>query len=93
MGLRLARKREGQPAILVSKGLSVVSIPGIFKGLHFHFEGVNITNKMITKYMKILFQKPKPSTLKDVTLAEAGKFGTLTEYAFFDKVRLQSPEL
>ena len=26
-------------------------------------------------------------TVKDVTLAEAGKYGTLNEYAFFDKVR------
>ena len=26
-------------------------------------------------------------TLKDVSLAEAGKWGTLNEYAFFDKVR------
>lgn len=32
------------------------------------------------------FQKPKPSSLKDVTLAEAGKYGSLTEFAFFDKV-------
>lgn len=34
-------------------------------------------------------QKPKTSTLKDVTLAEAGKYGTLNEYAFFDKVSIQ----
>ena len=25
--------------------------------------------------------------MKDVSLAEAGKYGTLNEYAFFDKVR------
>ncbi len=31
-------------------------------------------------------KKPKPTTLKDVTLTEAGKYGTLNEYAFFDKV-------
>ena len=31
-------------------------------------------------------KKPKMSTLKDVTLAEAGKYGTLNEFAFFDKV-------
>ena len=31
-------------------------------------------------------KKPKTSTLKDITLAEAGKYGTLNEYAFFDKV-------
>ena len=33
--------------------------------------------------------------LRDVSLAEAGKYGTLTEYAFFDKVRkaLRSPEV
>ena len=29
-------------------------------------------------------------TLKDVSLAEAGKWGTLNEYAFFDKVRYNS---
>lgn len=26
------------------------------------------------------------TSLKDVTLAEAGKFGSLNEFAFFDKV-------
>lgn len=31
-------------------------------------------------------KKQKTGTLKDITLAEAGKYGTLTEYAFFDKV-------
>ena len=34
-----------------------------------------------------LFQKARMGTLKDVSLAEAGKWGTLNEYAFFDKVR------
>lgn len=32
-------------------------------------------------------KKPKTGTLKDITLAEAGKYGTLNEFAFFDKVR------
>ncbi|ESO95141.1 hypothetical protein LOTGIDRAFT_232221 [Lottia gigantea] len=32
-------------------------------------------------------KKPKTSSLKDVSLAEAGKYGTLNEFAFFDKVR------
>jgi len=32
-------------------------------------------------------KKPRLGVLKDVSLAEAGKFGTLNEYAFFDKVR------
>lgn len=32
-------------------------------------------------------KKLKPSSLKDVSLAEAGKHGTLNEFAFFDKVR------
>ena len=35
-----------------------------------------------------IFQKPRMGTLKDVSLAEAGKWGTLNEYAFFDKVSL-----
>lgn len=40
-------------------------------------------------------KKSKSSTLKDITLAEAGKYGTLNEYAFFDKVRkaLRNPEV
>ncbi|ELT88117.1 hypothetical protein CAPTEDRAFT_177539 [Capitella teleta] len=32
-------------------------------------------------------KKLKPSVLKDITLAEAGKYGSLNEYAYFDKVR------
>ena len=32
-------------------------------------------------------KKQKLGVLRDVSLAEAGKFGTLNEYAFFDKVR------
>ena len=28
----------------------------------------------------------KSGTKKDISLAEAGKYGTLNEYAFFDKV-------
>lgn len=32
-------------------------------------------------------KKPKYGVLRDVSLAEAGKYGTLNEYAFFDKVR------
>ena len=31
-------------------------------------------------------KKPRLGVLKDVSLAEAGKYGTLNEYAFFDKV-------
>ncbi|XP_052786837.1 paired amphipathic helix protein Sin3a-like isoform X2 [Mya arenaria] len=34
-----------------------------------------------------IIKKPRIGTLKDVSLAEAGKWGTLNEYAFFDKVR------
>ena len=32
-------------------------------------------------------KKQKTGVLRDVSLAEAGKFGSLNEYAFFDKVR------
>ena len=32
-------------------------------------------------------KKPRLGVLKDVTLLEAGKYGSLNEYAFFDKVR------
>ena len=32
-------------------------------------------------------KKPKMGVLKDVSLAEAGRYGALNEYAFFDKVR------
>ena len=40
-------------------------------------------------------KKPKFGVLRDVSLAEAGKYGTLNEYAFFDKVRkaLKSKEV
>ena len=41
-------------------------------------------------------KKPKlPGTMRDVSLAEAGKYGTLKEYAFFDRVRvaLRVPEV
>ena len=40
-------------------------------------------------------KKQKTDGLRDVTLAEAGKFGSLNEFAFFDKVRkaLRSPEV
>ena len=31
-------------------------------------------------------KKQKTGVLRDVSLAEAGKYGTLNEYAFFDKV-------
>lgn len=32
-------------------------------------------------------KKPKLGYLKDMSAAEAGKYATLAEYAFFDKVR------
>lgn len=32
-------------------------------------------------------KKHKMSSCRDVTLAEAGKYGTLNDYAFFDKVK------
>lgn len=32
-------------------------------------------------------KKPKVTSMRDVTIAEAGKYGTLNDYAFFDKVR------
>ncbi len=40
-------------------------------------------------------KKAKIGVLRDVSLAEAGKYGTLNEFAFFDKVRkaLKSPEV
>lgn len=31
-------------------------------------------------------KKPKVASMRDVTIAEAGKYGTLNDYAFFDKV-------
>ncbi|XP_015788602.1 paired amphipathic helix protein Sin3b isoform X2 [Tetranychus urticae] len=39
--------------------------------------------------------KPKMTSLRDVSLAEAGKYGSLNEYAYFDKVRkaLRSQEV
>ena len=38
-------------------------------------------------------KKPKVNTLKDVSLAEATKYGTLNEFAFFDKVRFNDIKL
>lgn len=40
-------------------------------------------------------KKQKTGTLKDISLAEAGRYGTLNEFAFFDKVRkaLKYPEV
>jgi len=39
-------------------------------------------------------KKPKVSAcLRDVTLAEAGKLGSLNDYAFFDKVRFLYKEI
>ncbi|XP_059085243.1 paired amphipathic helix protein Sin3b-like [Tigriopus californicus] len=40
-------------------------------------------------------KKIKSGALRDVTLSEAGKYGTLNEYAFFDKVRkaLRNPDV
>lgn len=40
-------------------------------------------------------QKQRTGTLKDISLAEAGRYGTLNEFAFFDKVRkfLKHPEV
>ena len=40
-------------------------------------------------------KKPKIGGVRDVSLAEAGKYGTLKEFAFFDQVRLalKSPEV
>ena len=35
----------------------------------------------------VLLKKPKLHYLKDMSTADAGKFATLSEYAFFDKVR------
>lgn len=35
-------------------------------------------------------QKQRTGTLKDISLAEAGRYGTLNEFAFFDKVSGQS---
>lgn len=36
------------------------------------------------------FQKQRTGTLKDISLAEAGRYGTLNEFAFFDKVSVRS---
>lgn len=40
-------------------------------------------------------KRPKSGFLRDISIAEASKFGTLNEFAFFDKVRraLKSPEI
>ncbi|XP_062620426.1 paired amphipathic helix protein Sin3a-like isoform X2 [Saccostrea cucullata] len=40
-------------------------------------------------------KKQRTGTLKDISLAEAGRYGTLNEFAFFDKVRkfLKHPEV
>lgn len=39
---------------------------------------------------RFFFQKQRTGTLKDISLAEAGRYGTLNEFAFFDKVSAQS---
>lgn len=41
----------------------------------------NISNSQISPE-----QRPRMTSLRDVSLAEAGKHGSLNEYAFFDKV-------
>lgn len=45
--------------------------------------------------MQPVAKKAKPAMLKDVSLAEAAKWASLPEYAFFDRVRkaLKSPEV
>lgn len=39
---------------------------------------------------RFFFQKQRTGTLKDISLAEAGRYGTLNEFAFFDKVSARS---
>lgn len=41
---------------------------------------------------QVPLKKPKMTSLRDVTLAEAGKYGSLNEFAFFDKVRIKYVE-
>ncbi|XP_053206939.1 paired amphipathic helix protein Sin3a-like isoform X2 [Panonychus citri] len=65
------------------------------------FLGSNINSPMGNQMRKQIISiqtspnKPKMTSLRDVSLAEAGKYGSLNEYAFFDKVRkaLRSQEV
>ncbi|XP_072020842.1 paired amphipathic helix protein Sin3a-like [Amphiura filiformis] len=49
----------------------------------------------VTTYPQIAAKKPKMGPTKDVSLVDAGKYGSLSEFAFFDKVRkaLRSQEV
>jgi len=43
-------------------------------------------NQSVTAHYIFFFQKKSRNIMKEVSLAEAGKLGTFTEFAFFDKV-------
>jgi len=76
-----------------------LNVPGIPSGGSLGTSLTSPSNNSIKRPASNLVHQPpkkqKTGILKDVSLAEAGKYGTLNEYAFFDKVRkaLRSPEV
>lgn len=55
------------------------------------FQGIHLSLPLDSHfYLALVFLQKQKSTLKDVSLVEAGKYGSLNEYAFFDKVNSTS---
>ena len=50
-------------------------------------ENTNLKRPLQPGRMQPPAKKPRIGVFKDVSLGEAGKYGTLNEFAFFDKVR------
>ena len=48
---------------------------------------------VISIYCYVFKKRQKMTSLRDVSLAEAGKYGSLNEFAFFDKVCIKQMEI
>ncbi|CAN7983566.1 unnamed protein product, partial [Ixodes hexagonus] len=70
------------------KPSSGLSKPSLVSGLGSSLkQGSTPLKRPLSHLSGSVTKKQKMTSLKDVTLAEAGKHGTLNEFAFFDKVR------
>ncbi|XP_074602037.1 SIN3 transcription regulator family member A [Brevipalpus obovatus] len=83
------RAATNDHAIIVKKPLAR---PDIGPGSGGLISGFNSTSALQVKrpptgLQSSSLKKEKATSLRDVSLAEAGKYGSLNEYAFFDKVR------
>jgi paired amphipathic helix protein Sin3a len=84
---KISAKRQNNSTGNVVYSSTKVSLEKRINTLNFErVKNDRLNSNTLSKSIFLELKRPRMTSLRDVSLAEAGKHGSLNEYAFFDKV-------